>query len=80
MLRKMDSPDTEILRRIQELIADEHRLRNGEAVDRRQLRHLEEQLDQCWDLLRQRRARREFDQDPSAASPRSASTVERYQQ
>jgi DNA-binding transcriptional regulator PaaX len=76
----MGSPDSEILRRIQGLVEEEHQLRNGEAVDARRLRHLEEELDQCWDLLRQRRARREFAQDPSAASPRSPNTVEHYQQ
>ena len=41
---------------------------------------LEANLDQCWDLLRQRRARREFGQDPSAAAARDESTVEHYQQ
>jgi hypothetical protein len=76
----MSEPDVDILRRIEGLVEEEHRLRNGEAVDRRRLRRLEEELDQCWDLLRQRRARREFDQDPAAAAARSADTVGRYQQ
>jgi hypothetical protein len=37
-------------------------------------------LDQCWDLLRQRRAKSEFGQDPDAASPRPPEVVERYEQ
>jgi len=37
-------------------------------------------LDQCWDLLRQRRALREFDRDPADANVRSEETVERYEQ
>ncbi len=44
------------------------------------LRSVEVQLDQCWDLLRQRRARREFGQDPDEAIVRDPDTVERYQQ
>ena len=43
-------------------------------------RRLEEQLDQCWDLLRQRQARREFAQDPDSAHERSAQQVEGYLQ
>jgi hypothetical protein len=43
------------------------------------LRGLEVLLDQCWDLLRQRRARREFGLDPDDAELRNASTVERYE-
>jgi hypothetical protein len=42
------------------------------------LKHVEEELDQCWDLLRQRRAKREFGQDPEAAQPRDVGTVENY--
>jgi hypothetical protein len=76
----MSEADTEILQRIQGLVDEEHRLRDGEEPDAARLRHLEEQLDQCWDLLRQRRARREFDQDPTAATARSTDTVEHYQQ
>ena len=43
------------------------------------LRHVGEQLDQCWDLLRQRRAKREFGEDPNTAEVRDVGTVERYQ-
>jgi hypothetical protein len=72
--------DGDILQRIQGLVDEEHALRDHGHPDQERLRQLEEQLDQCWDLLRQRRARREFDQDPGDAEARSTSTVEHYQQ
>ncbi|MFD2471949.1 DUF2630 family protein [Amycolatopsis silviterrae] len=75
-----------ILGRIDELIAEEKELR-GRAIgvglssdDRERLRRAEEELDQCWDLLRQRRARIEFDDDPDEASVRSVGEVEGYRQ
>ena len=70
--------DQDILARIHELVDEEHQLRNGEAADPERLRHLEEQLDQCWDLLRQRRAKREFGEPESEAEVRSTETVEHY--
>jgi hypothetical protein len=76
----MSESDGDILQRIRGLVDEEHELRSTGQPDRDRLRHLEEQLDQCWDLLRQRRARREFDQDPGAAAVRSESTVENYEQ
>lgn len=76
----MSESDGDILERIRGLVDEEHELRGSGQPDRDRLRHLEEQLDQCWDLLRQRRARREFDQDPADASVRPESTVEHYQQ
>ncbi|MEP6661221.1 MAG: DUF2630 family protein [Acidimicrobiales bacterium] len=73
--------DEEILHRIRTLVEEEHAVRSAAAaVDDERLTHLEETLDQCWDLLRQRRARREFGDDPSEAQVRDAGTVERYQQ
>jgi hypothetical protein len=71
--------DQDILARIHELVDEEHQLRNGSAADPDRLRHLEEQLDQCWDLLRQRRAKREFGQPESEAEARPVDQVERYQ-
>jgi len=72
--------DQTILDHINALIAEEHRLQNepggGDAHER--VRHIEEQLDQCWDLLRQRRARREFGGDADQAQPRDVNTVEGY--
>ena len=79
--------DKEILSNIDKLISTEHDLRTrlaaGELTsdqEREQLRATEEQLDQCWDLLRQRRARREFGESPDAAVARPVSEVEGYQQ
>ncbi len=79
--------DKEILGRIDELIRTEHALRAklsaGEltsAEENAALKSAEEALDQCWDLLRQRRARREFGEDASLAEPRPASEVEEYWQ
>jgi len=70
--------DQDILTRIRDLVDEEHTLRDGEARDPDRLRQLEEQLDQCWDLLRQRRAKREFDQPESEARVRPTEVVEHY--
>ena len=74
--------DQSILDRINALVAEEHELRaSGATSDQHQrLRALEEQLDQCWDLLRQRRAREEYGENPDEASVRSAGDVESYLQ
>jgi hypothetical protein len=79
--------DKEIMSRISTLIEAEHDLRGqlarGELSseqERERLRSTEEALDQCWDLLRQRRARREFGESPEAAEARPVSEVEHYQQ
>jgi hypothetical protein len=71
--------DKTILDHITELVHEEQQLRGGGAtVDPARIRHLEEQLDQCWDLLRQRRAKREFGADPDQAEARDPRTVEGY--
>ena len=79
--------DAEVLQRINHLVEEEHRLREHAAGghplsedDTTRLAALEVGLDQCWDLLRQRRARREYGQDPDDAAPRDPSVVERYLQ
>jgi Protein of unknown function (DUF2630) len=79
--------DKQILGHIDELMATEHQLRAKLAAgelsseeEHAQLRSAEEALDQCWDLLRQRRARREYGEDPSAAVARPADEVEGYLQ
>jgi Protein of unknown function (DUF2630) len=79
--------DKEILRNIDELIRTERELRTRLAAgqltsdeEHEQLRATEEQLDQCWDLLRQRRARREFGADPAGSAARPVSEVEGYLQ
>jgi len=72
--------DKSILEHISTLIEEEHKLRSGAPAQDQatRLKHVEEQLDQCWDLLRQRRAKREFGQDPESAQPRDIGTVENY--
>jgi hypothetical protein len=78
--------DRDVLGTINQLAAREEELRAAEAghklsaEERRELADLEVHLDQCWDLLRQRRARREFGQDPDQAEPRPPGTVENYRQ
>ena len=76
----MSTPDEDVFTRINGLVEEEHQLRSSTDVDAGRLRQLEEQLDQCWDLLRQRRARREYGEDPKDAAARSIDTVEHYQQ
>ena len=78
--------DSELVRRIGELADEEHALERSltaEAAsdrDRQRLADLEVALDQCWDLLRQRRARRDAGVDPDSATVRPAGTVEGYEQ
>ncbi len=78
--------DHDLIERISRLVDEEHQLETHtisggpSEADQQRLRDLEVQLDQCWDLLRQRRARRDAGEDPSRASSRPASTVEGYEQ
>ncbi len=78
--------DEQVHGRIEELVAEEHELWESEArgvasdEDRRRLEAVKVSLDQCWDLLRQRRALREAGSDPEAARPREPEVVERYEQ
>jgi hypothetical protein len=82
--------DESIAARIERLVTEEKDLRHREVQDspdpdalegdKERLRAVEVELDQCWDLLRQRRAREEFELDPDDASARDADTVERYEQ
>ena len=76
--------------RIERLVSEEHDLRDREkadrgsddalADDRARLREVEVELDRCWDLLRQRRARRSAGEDPEGAAVCDADTVENYRQ
>jgi len=76
-----------IIDRISKMVADEKVLRelltdsgsDGET-ERERLASLERELDQCWDLLRQRRAREHAGQDPGDAAVRDEGVVEGYQQ
>ncbi len=80
----MDSNDIQL--HIEDLVAEEHRLLEKaeaaplEATDRQRLADVNVQLDRYYDLLRQRRARAEFGQDPERAAIRSGDTVEKYLQ
>ncbi|WP_375501416.1 DUF2630 family protein [uncultured Jatrophihabitans sp.] len=72
-----------MLEHINELVAEEKQLRASSEHtddDRTRLRHLEEQLDQCWDMLRQRRAKTEFDQPADDVKERPVGEVEGYLQ
>jgi uncharacterized membrane protein YccC len=79
--------ERQIRQRIAGLIDEEHQLRElvgrGEletADEQTRLAELETDLDQCWDLLRQRRARRDAGEDPDLAEPRPVDVVEDYEQ
>ncbi|MEV6523055.1 DUF2630 family protein [Longispora sp. NPDC051575] len=79
--------DRKILEHIDALVAEEHELRgrhsHGESPPENEaarLRHLEETLDQTWDLLRRRRALREAGANPDAAKPAPIPEVEGYLQ
>jgi hypothetical protein len=74
--------DRDVLSEIHRLVDEERLLRQRGASDaeRARLALVEEQLDQCWDLLRRRRAREEAGQDPDAERVRSRSEVESYLQ
>jgi hypothetical protein len=79
--------ERQILEQVQALVDREHELRErvqGGEIDpeeeQAQLRRVEEALDQCWDLLRQRRARRDAGQSPDEAVVRPVNEVEGYQQ
>lgn len=82
----MDNQD--ILQRIQALVKEEHELRGGSAAadgganpdQGARLKRVEEDLDQCWDLLRQRRAKADAGENPAEADARPISQVESYRQ
>jgi hypothetical protein len=73
--------DVPVLAHIQRLVAEEHHLleqRDANPDNSKRLAQLQVELDQCWDLLRQRRALRETGADPSQAQVRPPDVVERY--
>jgi hypothetical protein len=86
-VRKKDTMDEQgILHRIQSLVEEERELREkaeaqsgpDRAPDRARLERLEQDLDQAWDLLRQRRAKRQYGENPNEAQPRPVKQVEDY--
>jgi hypothetical protein len=75
--------EKEIFARIHELVEEEHKLRDSTEhteEQRARMQELEAHLDQAWDLLRQRRARRQYGEDPDAAEARPEPQVESYLQ
>jgi hypothetical protein len=79
--------DKQILQRITSLVDEEHQLRTrrqegalGSAEEAERLRDLEEALDQCWDLLRRRRAARDMGSDPDQVDSPGKEQVEKYLQ
>jgi hypothetical protein len=74
--------DHALMNHIQDLVAQEHRLQAQVETeeDRARLHHLQVELDQAWDLLRQRRALRASGQDPEKAQVRPPQVVEKYEQ
>ena len=80
---KEPTTDQSVLKHIKGLAAEEHRLYEQESLadaDAAKLKKIEVELDQCWDLLRQRQARRAAGQDPSQAHVRPPEIVENYEQ
>ncbi|MFJ7492547.1 DUF2630 family protein [Streptomyces sp. NPDC097727] len=81
----MDDQERDIIDNIGGLVSEERDLRNRSTEDmgltedeKSRLRMVEVRLEQCWDLLRRRRALSEFGEDPSAATVRPADEVEGY--
>ncbi len=78
--------DRDVIGQVDELLAEEHQLRDraaGIGLDdaaRARLAEIEASLDQCWDLLRQRKARAEYGGNPDLAAPRPVDEVESYEQ
>jgi len=83
-MKPVKDGDTRILDHISALVHEEQGLYASKdtlsETDAERLQRLQVELDQYWDLLRQRRALREFGQDPDQARVRPASVVEKYEQ
>ena len=78
---EQSAADNPVLNHIQELVEQEHRLMEQaslEDADHARLARIQVELDQCWDLLRQRRALRETGGDPESAHLRPPTIVEKY--
>ena len=76
-------PDRGVRKHIEQLVGEEHRLYGHGSLseaERLRLQEIKVDLDQCWDLLRQRRALREFGDDPNDAHVRPPGVVENYEQ
>jgi len=81
----MTAPDKDrsVLKHIERLVSEEHHLYEKKSLsdpDHQRLKEVQVELDQCWDLLRQRRALREFGDNPDQAKVRPPEVVEEYEQ
>lgn len=77
-----EPPDQSVLKHIEQLVAEEDRLyEQGDLsdADREKLRRIKVELDQFWDLIRQRRALREYGRNPDEADLRPPGIVEKYE-
>ncbi len=75
--------DSNITKHIESLVNEEHQLfqkQHMQPQESARLKAIQVELDRCWDLLRQRRAKQEFGDNPDEAKERSADTVEKYEQ
>ncbi len=76
--------DQSVREHIVKLVGEEHHLFDKQSTlsgeEQQRLQDIKVELDQCWDLLRQRRALREFGEDPEKARVRSKEIVENYEQ
>ena len=82
-MAKSITTDESVLKKIESLVHEEQGLYGKQELadhDQVRLEAIRVELDQCWDLLRQRRAREEFGQDPNDATVRPPSVVEKYEQ
>ena len=83
-LKENAMDDTGLINNIDTLAREEHALFEKEShgkatpADQQRLAQLQAMLDQCWDLLRQRRAKREFGQNPDEAQMRDEKTIKGY--
>jgi hypothetical protein len=80
---KDEAEDQSVLKHIQQLAAEEHRLFAHEALtdaDRARLAKINIELDQCWDLLRQRQALHDAGRNPKEAHVQPPEIVEKYEQ
>ena len=78
-----EATDKPVLKHIEHVVKEEHQLYGQTTLsdaDHQRLRKVQVELDQCWDLLRQRRALREFREDPDQARVRPPEIVEKYEQ
>jgi hypothetical protein len=78
-----NTPDNSVLSHITKLTEKEEHLYGKENLsdeDIKELHRVKLELDQYWDLLRQRRALRDAGENPNQAQMRSSDTIENYEE